>query len=72
MQAEIADTTRTIAADNPRRKAYTVPTWPLYLVGAPAAVAVWAGWVGLGGDCGFGLVQPLPGIVGFTAPGGSR
>lgn len=59
----IADTTRTIAADNPRRKAYKVPAWPLYLVGAPAAVAVWAGWVGLGGDCGFGLVQPLPGIV---------
>jgi hypothetical protein len=26
-------------------------------------VAVWSGWVGLGALCGFGLVQPLPGIV---------
>lgn len=29
--------------------------WPLFLIAAPAAVAVWSGWVG--------LVQPLPGIV---------
>ena len=37
--------------------------WPLFLIAAPAAVAVWSGWVGLGGLCGFGLVQPFPGIV---------
>lgn len=37
--------------------------WPLLIIAAPAAVAVWSGWVGLGADCGFGLVQPLPGIV---------
>jgi hypothetical protein len=37
--------------------------WPLFLIAAPAAVAVWSGWVGLGGMCGFGLVQPFPGIV---------
>lgn len=37
--------------------------WPLFLIGAPAAVAIWSGWVGLGGMCGFGLVQPFPGIV---------
>ena len=37
--------------------------WPLLLIAAPAAVAVWSGWVALGGLCGFGLVQPLPGIV---------
>lgn len=36
--------------------------WPLYLIGASAAVAVWSGWVGLGGLSGFGLVHPLPGI----------
>jgi hypothetical protein len=41
----------------------TMPRWPLALIAAPAAVAVWSGWVGLGGLCGFGLVQPLPGIV---------
>lgn len=40
-----------------------LPRWPLFLIAAPAAVAVWSGWVGLGGLCGFGLVQPLPGIV---------
>ncbi|HWU21678.1 MAG TPA: hypothetical protein VN088_09135 [Nocardioides sp.] len=37
--------------------------WPLALIAAPAAVAIWSGWVGLGGMCGFGLVQPFPGIV---------
>src|SRR5262252_7124796 len=37
--------------------------WPLALIAAPAAVAVWSGWVGLGGLCGFGVVHPLPGIV---------
>lgn len=36
--------------------------WPLYLIGASAAVAVWSGWVGLGGLSGFGLIHPLPGI----------
>ena len=41
----------------------TVRRWPLFLIGAPAAVAIWSGWVGLGGMCGFGLVQPFPGIV---------
>jgi hypothetical protein len=40
-----------------------LPRWPLFLIAAPAAVAVWSGWVGLGQLCGFGLVQPLPGIV---------
>jgi hypothetical protein len=28
--------------------------WPLFLIAAPAAVAVWSGWVGLGQMCGFG------------------
>ena len=37
--------------------------WPLWLIAAPAAVAVWSGWVGLGGLCGFGIIHPLPGIV---------
>jgi hypothetical protein len=37
------------------------------VIAAPAAVAVWSGWVGLGGLCGFGPVHPLPGIAnGFT------
>jgi hypothetical protein len=37
--------------------------WPLFLIAAPAAVAIWSGWVGLGGLCGFGIVHPLPGIA---------
>ncbi len=36
--------------------------WPLVLIAAPAAVAVWSGWVGLGELCGFGIIHPLPGI----------
>lgn len=40
-----------------------VRRWPLVLISLPAAVSIWAGWVGLGGMCGFGLVQPFPGIV---------
>ena len=36
--------------------------WPLLLIAAPAAVAVWSGWVGLGQKCGFGPVRPFPGI----------
>lgn len=40
-----------------------VPRWPLIFIALPAAVAVWSGWVGLGGMCGFGLVDLLPGIA---------
>ena len=48
------------AASTPRR-------WPLILIASPAAVAIWSGWVGLGGMCGFGPVNLLPGIGdGFT------
>jgi len=42
--------------------AKTLPRWPLYLIAAPAAVALWSGWVGLGQLCGFGIIHPLPGI----------
>lgn len=42
----------------------TARRWPLWLIAAPAAVAVWSGWVGLGQMCGFGVVHPLPGIAG--------
>jgi hypothetical protein len=40
--------------------------WPLMLIAAPAAVAIWSGWVGLGGMCGFGPVRLLPGITNWT------
>jgi len=35
----------------------------VWLLALPAFVAVWSGWVGLGGLTGFGLVNLLPGIV---------
>jgi hypothetical protein len=41
-----------------------LPRWPLLVIAAPAAVAVWSGWVGLGRMCGFGEVNLLPGIGG--------
>ncbi len=41
--------------------------WPLLLLALPAFVATWSGWVGLGRMVGFGVVEPLPGILdGFT------
>lgn len=36
--------------------------WPVLLLAAPAFVAIWSGWVGLGELAGFGVVRPLPGI----------
>ncbi|MEH0821843.1 MULTISPECIES: ABC transporter permease [unclassified Micromonospora] len=36
--------------------------WPVVLLALPAFVAIWSGWVGLGGLTGFGQVHPLPGI----------
>jgi hypothetical protein len=40
--------------------------WPLLLIAAPAAVAIWCGWVGLGELCGFGPVRVPPGISDLT------
>jgi hypothetical protein len=40
----------------------TIRSWPVLLLAAPAFVAIWSGWVGLGGLTGFGMVKPLPGI----------
>jgi hypothetical protein len=40
----------------------TLRPWPVLLLAAPAFVAIWSGWVGLGVLAGFGVVHPLPGI----------
>ena len=40
-----------------------VRRWPLVLIAAPAAVAIWSGWVSLGALCGCGTIRPLPGIL---------
>lgn len=45
-----------------RRATAPARPWVLLLLAAPAFVAIWSGWVGLGGLTGFGVVHPLPGI----------
>ncbi|KXK58521.1 hypothetical protein AWW66_29255 [Micromonospora rosaria] len=47
--------------DPPARPGAAV-VWPVVLLALPAFVAIWSGWVGLGGLTGFGVVHPLPGI----------
>ncbi|MFD6712344.1 hypothetical protein AMK25_22395 [Micromonospora sp. TSRI0369] len=48
-------------------KRRSLATWPVVLIALPAFVAIWSGWVGLGGLTGFGVVHPLPGIAdGFS------
>jgi hypothetical protein len=44
------------------RRPRPVRSWPLLVLAAPAAVAVWSGWVGIGQMTGFGEIRPLPGI----------
>lgn len=40
-----------------------ISRWPLVVLGAPAGVAIWGGWVGLGEMTGFGEMNLLPGIA---------
>ena len=46
------------------RRCEPIRAWPLLVLAAPAAVAVWSGWVGIGQMTGFGEIRPLPGIWG--------
>ncbi|MEU8182971.1 ABC transporter permease [Micromonospora sp. NPDC049047] len=46
----------------PPALARSAVVWPVVLLALPAFVAIWSGWVGLGGLTGFGIVHPLPGI----------
>jgi hypothetical protein len=49
------------------REPRPVSRWPVILLAAPAFVAIWSAWVGVGELAGFGPVRPLPGIAdGFT------
>jgi hypothetical protein len=51
----------------PGRRVRRPVAWPVWFLAAPAFVAIWSGWVELGGLAGFGVVSPLPGIAdGFT------
>jgi hypothetical protein len=47
----------------PPAPARTLRPWPLLLLAAPAFIAIWSGWVGLGELTGFGPVRLLPGIA---------
>lgn len=50
-----------------KSKVRRLAAWPVALIALPAFVAIWSGWVGLGGLTGFGVVHPLPGIAdGFS------
>jgi hypothetical protein len=40
-----------------------VRRWPVVLLAAPAFIAIWSAWVGVGELAGFGPVRPLPGIA---------
>ncbi|MBY8858593.1 helix-turn-helix domain-containing protein [Nocardia sp. CA2R105] len=52
------------AQDDPHRaQQRALRTWPILLLAAPAFVAIWSGWVGLGQMTGFGPVRLLPGIA---------
>lgn len=46
----------------PARRTRPLPRWPGYAIMFPAAVAIWAGWVGLGQMTGFGVIQLFPGV----------
>jgi hypothetical protein len=50
------------AADRVVDRVRAVRASPVLLLAAPAFVAIWSGWVGLGSLTGFGVVHPLPGI----------
>lgn len=53
----------TVVADPGSNPVRQVRSWPLVLLALPAFVAIWSGWVGLGGLTGFGTIHPLPGIT---------
>jgi hypothetical protein len=58
---QVSQPTQPVPATRPVRR------WPVILLAAPAFVAIWSGWVGVGALTGFGPVHPLPGIAsGFT------
>jgi len=58
----VPDSQVTTVAEPVRPAARKLSVWPLIPLALPASVAIWSGWVGLGGLTGFGVVHPLPGI----------
>lgn len=60
-----ADTMDTPQATRKPPARRPVRVWAVWALMAPAAVAIWGGWVGLGEKAGFGVVNLLPGITEF-------
>lgn len=61
--AKVESAQRAVSADTPARPDRAPRSWPVLLLALPAFVAIWSGWVGLGGLTGFGMVHPLPGVA---------
>lgn len=59
LEGPLPDLAAKTIPSQPRR----IRAWPILLLALPAFVAIWSGWVGLGGLTGFGVVHPLPGIL---------
>jgi hypothetical protein len=55
-----------------RDQAKTMRSWPLLVLGVPAAAEVWSGWVGIAQKTGFGVVPPPAGHLVLAAPGHGR
>jgi len=61
--APVGETSKAPADKGAKLKRGVIRVWPVWLLMAPAAVAIWGGWVGLGEMAGFGKVNLLPGIA---------
>jgi hypothetical protein len=47
----------------PAKRRRPLRAWPVLVLALPASIAIWAGWVGIGGLTGFGSINLLPGIA---------
>lgn len=61
--AAVAGAVETAAPEPTGAAPRPLRSWPVLLLALPAFVAIWSGWVGIGGLTGFGVVHPLPGIA---------
>lgn len=61
--APVGEISKVPADKGAKLKRGVIRVWPVWLLMAPAAVAIWGGWVGLGEMAGFGKVNLLPGIA---------
>jgi hypothetical protein len=60
-EADLSAPVKSVGEPGPMPR--SVRRWPVILLAAPAFVAIWSVWVGIGELAGFGPVRPLPGIA---------